>query len=382
MRLGNFSIICTTLLGTPIVAWCEGGPARGPLEPPPFGANGRWVAGFDSGGATNLHQSHRPLDPKLGPLTPLELRDRLDAALQRKPFGQQAVAALARFHALQGLLPFSGLPQVPLLAPDPPGDLIEGLRDTVLDPADKNSDEDKLLKQLEAAANRARRDATKSNGSTTRGPVNVSVEGTARELLDRAARWGDESGTPWFESAFQGAGERLGPWLERAGEWVSDLELPRVRIRLPGSGDDPVAWLPAPALPDSGQIRGGMMVLLAAAIGNSVLALVRFRRGATTSGDQPPVLRLAAISPDDVRSRTDLVRAFDVLALRRLGLDVRSWTHRRVAGALAAHTLYASTAADELAELYEVARYAPARVPFTSEHLQRARDSLRQLESS
>ena len=63
--------------------------------------------------------------------------------------------------------------------------------------------------------------------------------------------------------------------------------------------------------------------------------------------------------PEQVTTREELIDAFERLALVFFGGDAAHWHHRRVADRLAEKTL-ARSDANELAELYERARYSPA----------------------
>lgn len=70
------------------------------------------------------------------------------------------------------------------------------------------------------------------------------------------------------------------------------------------------------------------------------------------------------VRPQDVRTRDDVVRAFEYLALLNLGDPARSQNHRAIASRLGGDGLGAAPerrgAAERLADLYEQARYAPA----------------------
>ena len=63
------------------------------------------------------------------------------------------------------------------------------------------------------------------------------------------------------------------------------------------------------------------------------------------------------VRPEAVATRTDLVRAFDYLALCTLGLAVASWNHHAVAGRWREKLPTCAEAAQALALLYEQARY-------------------------
>jgi hypothetical protein len=69
------------------------------------------------------------------------------------------------------------------------------------------------------------------------------------------------------------------------------------------------------------------------------------------------------VDPTHVRTPAELIQAFEYLSLLRLGPDARSWNHRAIAAHLGARSSEDQRwrlAAEELASLYERARYAPA----------------------
>jgi hypothetical protein len=87
------------------------------------------------------------------------------------------------------------------------------------------------------------------------------------------------------------------------------------------------------------------------------------------------------VSPENVLTREDLIRAFEYLALLRLGPEAGTHHHRDLADRLAEREggdpARSRQAADLLAWLYEQARYAPADGPLSSEEIVEARHALR-----
>ena len=83
------------------------------------------------------------------------------------------------------------------------------------------------------------------------------------------------------------------------------------------------------------------------------------------------------VNPALVSTPAELIRAFEYLSLLRLGPDSRSWNHRAIAAHLG-QTVPPDgrRAADELAALYEQARYAPADDPLPADALSTARRDL------
>jgi hypothetical protein len=81
------------------------------------------------------------------------------------------------------------------------------------------------------------------------------------------------------------------------------------------------------------------------------------------------------VDPAAVATREELVRAFDYLALLRLGPTARSWNHLEIAARLGAEGRR-RTPATRLALLYEQARYAPPGEPVSEADLAAARRHL------
>jgi hypothetical protein len=82
------------------------------------------------------------------------------------------------------------------------------------------------------------------------------------------------------------------------------------------------------------------------------------------------------VVPDHVRTREDLIRAFEYLSLSKLGIAVRSWNHRRIAADLGGKSDERRQAAVELSSLYERARYAPEALALNPAEIQSARRAL------
>ena len=94
-----------------------------------------------------------------------------------------------------------------------------------------------------------------------------------------------------------------------------------------------------------------------------MLAVVFWRlRGGrfTASGEARRPLGPWPVDPAGVKSRADLIRAFEYLSLLRCGEPARTWHHRAIAACLGGTASDRRAAAAQLAELYEQARYAPA----------------------
>jgi hypothetical protein len=84
------------------------------------------------------------------------------------------------------------------------------------------------------------------------------------------------------------------------------------------------------------------------------------------------------VAPAAIATRRELVAAFEYLALLYLGPDARACHHLDLAARLGAHSVDAERrrAADELAHLYEQARYAPDDDQLSPDELAAARHDL------
>lgn len=85
----------------------------------------------------------------------------------------------------------------------------------------------------------------------------------------------------------------------------------------------------------------------------------------------------AGIDFDAIRTRDELVRAFDHVSLTQMGEDARSWNHRVIADQFAEVKPVTAEPAAELAGLYERARYAPLDEDLSAGDFADARRDLR-----
>jgi hypothetical protein len=122
-----------------------------------------------------------------------------------------------------------------------------------------------------------------------------------------------------------------------------------------------------PAVPagDAGGVSGAasQAVLLLVALAAAVLltwGLMR-RQGLTLLAGAAAARRLGPwpVRPESVRTRDELVRAFEYLARLLLGPAACHRNHREIAAGLGEPDGARRAAADRLAGLYEQARYAP-----------------------
>lgn len=171
--------------------------------------------------------------------------------------------------------------------------------------------------------------------------------------------------------------------------------LPRLRDYLPRTSITPPAPPPLPRLPSFGPLSApglpsgrsaagaGQVVLFLAVVGLAGLLLwwgggwlKQVRQAARLAWRLGPW----PVSPGAVTSRADLVRAFEYLALLRLGPAARTQHHLDLARQIGAQPdldpQRRRDAAGLLADLYEVARYTPDEEPLPDQQMDRARREL------
>ncbi|HJZ89684.1 MAG TPA: DUF4129 domain-containing protein [Gemmataceae bacterium] len=108
---------------------------------------------------------------------------------------------------------------------------------------------------------------------------------------------------------------------------------------------------------------GGMSLAVIAGIAAAVfLAILVFRRWKLIQAERAAAQAHGipgGIDFDAIRTREQLVRAFDTVSLDQCGDEARSWNHRVIADQLGETRPAVADPAIELAGLYERARYAP-----------------------
>ncbi|MBL8865538.1 MAG: hypothetical protein JNK93_08245 [Planctomycetia bacterium] len=82
------------------------------------------------------------------------------------------------------------------------------------------------------------------------------------------------------------------------------------------------------------------------------------------------------VDPRTIASREELVRAFEYLSILLCGDAARVWNHLTIARALRRQIPASDLVADELAKLYELARYTPANEAMSPASLADARRCL------
>lgn len=173
------------------------------------------------------------------------------------------------------------------------------------------------------------------------------------------------------------AGERM---LDRLRELPRpNLDLGDWRPTVPKLGTPDLRSMPRggrralPALSWRGVMIGLALLLAVALAGWLALRLTRRRpiRRRLTAGLGPWPVR-----PEVIATRTELVRAFDYLALLLLGWEARSWHHWTVAAHWSKQDATHQTEAEALAALYERARYTDGPEALTDDEQIRARAAL------
>jgi hypothetical protein len=161
------------------------------------------------------------------------------------------------------------------------------------------------------------------------------------------------------------------------GNWLDP------RPRPPADGDAPPAPGGGPALPalPGAAVLPFMQTLLWAAIlaAIAVLVAVILRRGGFALGRRGHAAARPADWPHQphlVSTRAELIAAFEYLSLLLLGPNARTWNHRDIAAAVGATAADRQPAADELAALYEQARYTPDDGPLAPAAVAAARRDL------
>jgi hypothetical protein len=186
-------------------------------------------------------------------------------------------------------------------------------------------------------------------------------------------------------------------WPEKGFAWTQkllphslpDWKLPEFGSR---SGQPAPFTLPHGGMPTLSQENGwSALWMLAMVAGLGLILWKLWTRSAAGRGGNPGGWKLGPwpVQPAAVRTRDELIRAFEYLSVLRLGPAARHWHHWAIASALGrfcgniAPTSRRGEAfaelrrsAEELASLYERARYAPPDEPLPEAALATARRDL------
>lgn len=302
--------------------------------------------------------------------------------------------------------------------------LQESLRNWIKNhpPDPKNPEEKQLQQQLQRILERTAQGEPGDEGplpieARNRGTQSRPQEDPLAKFMKVAERtelrkWLDDS--PAWQRAFEdlrGSLEQPGLQGAQAGDWTSKLlapeggawkiadgtldrlrNLPKLNFdRLPwprnfsGIGNIPMPNVDSPSMPNVGgpslpSLSTGaswlLLVLIVAVVGWRLLRWMGPRkRAAATRSEVGPW----PVPPESVATHADLILAFDYLALRTLGLTVKSWNHHAIADRWRQLTPDCAEAAAALAQLYEIARYTTSPEELNASTQDRARRALTQL---
>jgi hypothetical protein len=177
----------------------------------------------------------------------------------------------------------------------------------------------------------------------------------------------------WLDKSFEGGSWKL-PELGLK-DWAPNLSNSLPSIGAPS--------MPRPSLPSGGvDLPSGdlsltpFLIVLAIAVA-AYLVWRKWPALANLGGEKLDLSRGPwPVDPRSVNDRESLVRAFEFLSVLLCGDSARVWNHRTIAAALRARVAGADAVAEELAGLYEVARYTPATEPLPPDALPAARRCL------
>jgi hypothetical protein len=124
---------------------------------------------------------------------------------------------------------------------------------------------------------------------------------------------------------------------------------------------------------------GSALAVIAGIAGAALLAVLLFRKWKLNQAERAAAAGAvkAGIDFDSIRTREALVHAFDHVSLDQIGAEARPWNHRVIAEQIATARPAQAEPADELAGLYERARYAPDDEDLSAGEFVSARRDLR-----
>jgi hypothetical protein len=139
--------------------------------------------------------------------------------------------------------------------------------------------------------------------------------------------------------------------------WFSGWKAPRWNIGMPSLDG---TWWP-------------LLFVIAALVGGVFLWRMLARRGTDPTRIDPYALGPWPVDPHHLRTRHDVVVAFEHLSVLLCGEVAKTWTHTTIAAALSEVAMAEPERAMMLARLYELARYTPIDEPLTTAELAEAR---------
>ncbi len=226
--------------------------------------------------------------------------------------------------------------------------------------------------------------------------ANILKKFSGSKAVDKAidSLTGGEDGPEWLknqddnedDSGWAKLGEKIG--FDRLEGWLPKMDGDWMNPKMPSMPSPNLEIKSAPAIPNFAGVSEGGGVGAAVVLGLILAAVLAFfawkLRGWFMESDTDTLLgrwRLGPwpVQPALVRTREELVRAFEYLSLLRLGKAARNWNHRqigdRLGGEKSAHT-ESGEAAARLATVYEHARYAPSADELPDRELETARRDL------
>jgi hypothetical protein len=221
----------------------------------------------------------------------------------------------------------------------------------------------------------------KESGSLTKAIQSLSEgDDSGSSALNR---WEEDS-----ENAFDWArfGKETG--IDRLEKWLPNIDWSNVASKMPSvsgtgwnvGGTPNLPAGPTGLEPGSSILTVFLVVLVLVVLG---IAVWKFRSwfalGGADSANGPWHLGPWPVQPALVRTREELVRAFEYLSLLRLGRTARHWNHRHIAAELSQVKdipAEGPDAATRLAAVYEHARYAPAADALADQEFEAARRDL------
>lgn len=139
--------------------------------------------------------------------------------------------------------------------------------------------------------------------------------------------------------------------------WFSGWKAPRWNLGMPSLDG---TWWP-------------LLFVIAALVGGVFLWRMLARRGFDPMRIDPYALGPWPVDPHHLKTRQDVVVAFEHLSVLLCGEVAKTWTHTTIASALSEVALAEPERAMMLARLYELARYTPVDEPLTTAELAEAR---------
>jgi hypothetical protein len=224
------------------------------------------------------------------------------------------------------------------------------------------------------------------------------VQQILAEMIQGASREGDAS---WLNQAFKGMDPSKGmdsQTLSKIGESFGNAQPPNLPdLGLSSLGD---GWgksignwaapnINAPSsmnMPGFTGVSGGGST--GALVGFVVVAMLgialwwlwpMWKRGSQTDPQALPGLGPWPVNPRKIADRETLIKAFEYLSVLLCGQPAMNWNHVTIAQQLLERVPNSAGIADQLAQVYAIARYTPQDQPLPDKVIQEARTYLCQL---